>query len=226
MKKKRKSNYLTNVNFVGAFKDSVSSMNDCLSDFSETLVDSLIDNPIVRAIPILKLVTSAYKGAKSFYAYFQQKKLVMFLGTLHSCTDDASLNKMRNKMLNDRNYLFKESELTLAVLEKTTESEKSIILAECFAALIKEEISEEIYFELVLIIDRIFLSDLDVLKKVKDGKNDEVSSLTISSLNRLNAAGLTYLNTFGGGVAYNHYTLTDIGEKLCRILIKLSNLDK
>ncbi len=221
MCKKGKQNNLTHQLFVESFRDSVSQAFDCLVDFSENMIDSFIDDPIVQAIPIVKLGVTAYNGAKSFYNYFQQKKLISFLGKLNSCTDEKNFIKMKEKMLNKPNYLLKESELTLALLDKTIETEKSILLAECFASLIKEEFSEKIYTEVTLIIDQIFLSDLDTIKIVKDGTNDDVKAEEISSLNRLVASGAIrscVLN--GNGVSFSDYELTSIGEYLSDVVTK------
>lgn len=217
--KKQKKNYLQKIDIVDSFRDSISADLDCLADFSESMIDSFISNPAVQSIPILKSGVALYKGAKSFYNYFQQKKLIMFLGQLRSCEDSKSIEKMRKKILGKPDFLYKESELTLAILDKAVEADKSILLAKIFATLIKESITEEIYCEMVLIINQIFLSDLVVLKKVQEKTDEEVRLNDISALNRLEANGLIYQSIIDeNGRTYNDYELSSIGEKLCDVL--------
>ncbi|HIX07082.1 MAG TPA: hypothetical protein H9741_01255 [Candidatus Borkfalkia faecipullorum] len=218
--KRQNKKPLGNMDIVNSFRESISADLDCLSDFSESMIDLFISNPIVQAIPIINLGRALCKGVQSFSSYFQQKKLIMFLSALRACEDTKSVEKMRTKILNNPKYLYKESELLLAILYKAVEANKSILLAKIFAALIKDSFTEEIYFELVLIVDQIFLSDIDMLKKVQEEKNDDITLIEISSLNRLESNGLIYQCTLNANRStYADYALSDIGEKLCSIIL-------
>ena len=59
-----------------------------------------------------------------------------------------------------------------------------------------------------------------MLKKVQEEKNDDITLIEISSLNRLESNGLIYQCTLNANRStYADYALSDIGEKLCSIIL-------
>lgn len=200
---------------IESFSQSLSKSFDVGLDFAEATLDMLIDNDIVRNIPILKTILAGKDIVVSLSQKHEIKKIIMFLGRLNTYGNHPSIAKMQKKILENNKYLRKESELTLIVLEKFIEDKKSIILADLFFLLVDGRLSQCEYEELVFIVNQIHLGDISILKLISNEDKSYVTDIHLSGVNRLVSTGVVFQHIIdANGVCYNHYQLTSIGEKL------------
>lgn len=192
---------------------------DFLEDFAEETLDLLINNPIIKNIPIVKTILAGKDIGVSIYQRHQIQKLLKFFAKLNSYKDDESIAKMRTKLLEDECYLRKEAELTLVILDKITEADKAELIAKAFFLHVKGILNEKNFKESILIIEQIYFIDLSILRKVFCGNPKEIESEDLSALNRLEACGLIYNNVIDENqLLYNHYTATESGKRILQII--------
>lgn len=201
------------------FSKSLLSTLDCVMEFAESTIDTVIDSDAVKSIPILSVIKAGVDVGKSVHQRHELKKLVLFFQKLNSHRFDDSMLNMKEKMLSDKSYLEKESELALIVLEQFVDAQKAILLAEVFYFRISEKITQAQYEELIYIIGQIHCADIIVLKLIKDGNCKQIESEHISAINRLVASGIVYQEILdGNGICYNHYKAASIGKILCNVV--------
>jgi hypothetical protein len=204
---------------IEAFSKSLAGIWDSIGEFAENTLDLIIDNPIIKNIPIIKTILAGKDIGVSIYQRHQVIKLLRFFAQLNSYKDNPSIEKMRKKLLEDKNYLRKEAELTLIILDKITEVEKSELIAKSFFLYISGTFSEKNFKESILIIEQIYYIDLSTLAKVSDDNQDGVELEDISALNRLEACGLIRINVIDENeFLYNHYIKTESGNRLIKII--------
>lgn len=202
-----------------SFSLSLASGFDALGDFAESTLDLLIDNPVIKSIPIIKTILAGKEIGVSIYQRYQIKKLLKFFAKLNSYNDDEAIAKMRTKLLEDPCYLRKEAEMTLVILDRITEAEKSELIAKAFYLYVKGVLSESNFKESILIIEQLYFIDLSILKKVFCGNPKEVEEEDLSALNRLEACGLIYNNVIDENqLLYNHYAITESGKRIMQII--------
>lgn len=147
--------------------------------------------------------------------------LAYFFKTYYQYIKTEDYINYRTKLLNNDKYLRKESELTLVLVCKTNEHNKSEIYAKLLVSLLREIITMDEYIELLLLVDTVLFKDLEVLHKVGLHYNNLISDSEYSSLLRLKGAGLANEIIIDSGeigkepeITFQNWILSDIGKKL------------
>ncbi len=216
MCKKRKKEEFSPVE---SFSKSLAIPFDLGYDILENSIDLVIDNEIVKSIPIVKGIVAAKDIVVSVYQRHEIKKLIAFFQKLNNHAEEPEIIKMRKRIFEDADYLRKEAELALVVLEKTIEVEKSHLIANVFYLYVKEELTYSEYTELVLVINQIYMLDTQVLLKVSNGNPKQVENKDLAALNRLEGSGvISQCIIDGNGLCYNHYQMTQTGKNFVKII--------
>ena len=138
-------------NIIPSFKDSLFSKNtDILTDF-----------------PIIKTIASVLKGAYNIYDRNLLKNTLIFIQELNSGTiDEEKYIAYKTTLEHNPNKCEKELGRVILVLNNIIDVSKSKMLSRLFKAYINKVLTWEEFCEYSEIVNRIFLEDIALLKKL------------------------------------------------------------
>ena len=161
-----KKEFKKDSNLITSFNNSLNvDVFDALGDFVETNIDGIIENEIIDAIPIVKTVKLFIKGSMAFRERHFLKNTLYFLRELKKKTiTKEKVEAYRNKIKNNRCF---ESELerVMFLIDKQSEVEKNNLYWKLYSEAINLNISYDDFVDYSELVDRIFLSDINVLKE-------------------------------------------------------------
>ncbi|PRR76610.1 hypothetical protein [Clostridium thermopalmarium] len=186
---------------------------DISKELMEVGIDSLLEDGILKNIPIIGALSSIYKAGISIRDRYFVRKILKFLCSL----EDTSLDE-RKKFLSKHSDISQLGEKLIFILDRLDDLEKPKLIANLFKKYMYNEIDYITFQRLALIIEKCFIEDLKFLKNNRD-KN------MITGLEALGLAnsGLASLASFDGGsfneVDYNpetDYKINDLGKAVIR----------
>lgn len=144
---------------------------DTAIDLSEIGLDSLLDDSILKEMPLIK---TAYGVAKTGFAIREKHMLKKTLTFIKQLNDNGISNKnyieYKEKLKNRDKFVFKELEHILIIIDRYVEVNKNKILANLYFYYIDKQINWEQFQELSIIVDNIFIGDLDELEIIYQKK--------------------------------------------------------
>lgn len=151
---------------VPEFNDSlVIDSSDIVGDYLELGIDSILENDSLKEIPIIKTFISVGKITKSIRERNLIKNLVIFINELNSGKiNKEKLSRHREELRKNPKKAEKELGRILIILEQTIDSIKSSILGKLYKSYINQEIDWDIFIEFSEITNRLFMSDIGILK--------------------------------------------------------------
>ncbi len=190
-------------NLIPAFRESIfENFSDTLLDLAEISIDTLIDDNIISAIPIVKTILGVRKTIKNIHDKNLLKQTLIFIKTLNSQTiDEENLNKYKKEIYANKEKQEEELGRILLILDTIKDKEKSILLAKFYLAYVNQEITWEKFSEYADVIERIFVSDINTIFELyKDTKDKEISIIQYEKykVDRLIATGL--LSMYSGSI--------------------------
>lgn len=219
-----------------SFSESIrNNTGDAIIDSAELLVDSFLDEGVLKDIPVVKYVVTAYHVIDDLRGKAYLRKLIQFINTFNAgvCCE-ADIAKYRERVAGGK--ASQELEYVLCVIDKYLDLEKPSMLAKLYLSYLDKLITWDEFCAYSEVLDHIFRNDIHILKTEPIIKvyNNQVSA----ELLRLTGAGLLmdYQNNLaftddgGGGIEINEnaferikmkervYTRTDFGEKLVMVL--------
>lgn len=208
-------------------------------DIAEIGLDSFIDNPIIKEIPIIKFACAVNKTGVSIKDAFEARKQLVFLQQINTGTARKSeIEKRKAAYLNGESWFYKEIENTVIFLSRHARIEKVKMQAKLYLDYINGIISEERYYECLEVLDIIIIGDISLLLEIYS-EQSQLGDLS-GSLNeklkevktrfdyikcsRLNAVGLICPVSRGlmfGASISNDYIITDLGKYFCQIISQI-----
>lgn len=147
-------------------------------------------NYILDNVEELKNKYIFFKICGNVKEIFEIKKYYSFLDELNSGTlSQEQITEHLNKLEND-NKLNKELEFIYLKISQSNDLKRTIILGQIYKNYIKCNISESYFYEFVEILERLFLSDLELFKAMYDKETIEKNDINSTKLTRLNSLGL------------------------------------
>ena len=209
------------------FKNSlICNIENGLENYLELSIDRFIDDGILKDIPIVSSIANGLKIAKNIYDRNLLKQTLTFINEFNK----GDLNKDRYiayKSTIENNPKKCEEELgrILILLNSFIDREKSIILAKLFKSYINKEIIWDELCEYSEITNRIFIQDIEILRKfyIDNSVTEEFDNKY--KLDRIAAIGLIKLCSkskfsFGETILDDFIIVkTDIGEKFTNIVL-------
>ena len=148
-----------------------------LIDIGEINLDEIFNAdkyPILKELPMLKILISTIKTIVSVRDIFLTKKLIKFLNELDIGTIDKDrLIAYRSTIEKNRTESIKDARKLFLYLDSYKDEEKSILLARIYKSYINQIITREEFYEFGEIVDQLFERDLSVLNKIA---RDEILS--------------------------------------------------
>lgn len=140
---------------------------DISTDYSEVALDSLLDEGLLKDIPIIKTIVGFYNITQSINSRYNIKKILTFFQYLHRGTIDATKHEQfLTKFNNDKEYQRKIVETIVILNERFLEIEKSKIYANLIRSHIEGNLSWSELQNISTILNNINMAGLPFLEKM------------------------------------------------------------
>ena len=203
-----------------------------VSDYLEMGIDSFINDGVLKDLPIVNTITGVLKIGKNIHDRNLLKQSLNFINEFNSGQiDEDKLNNYKNLIETNTKKCEEELGRILLLLDRFVDKEKSIMLAKIFKAYVRGLISWDEFCEYSEIINRLFIQDLSLLKKIYNGEVSDTSDRTdIYRVERLNSLGIIGLSFKSSRISIvngvqnnrqdNYLTINDNGKKFMNIISK------
>lgn len=196
-----------------------SDIKDIATDIAELSLDSVLDDGVIKDIPILGTLAKLYSAGKTIKEKIFEKKIIAFLRETEKVNSDQR-DEFYQKMSNNENLRKKIGEQILVIIEKIDDLEKPKLLGKLFKAFMEERISFEMFHRFATIISNCFLPDLRKLPIYKD--KNQFDSFTSVSLENLGLVHLYYVkpekfDEEGKRIDGSEYQITQLGIELLKL---------
>ncbi|MDN3656822.1 hypothetical protein QWZ08_14340 [Ferruginibacter paludis] len=161
-----------------------SELTNLTSGITEVGIDGLLENGILKDLPIVSSIISATKIGIAIKERIFLKKVLSFLYQVK----DIPINerqKFIEKITGDDKYKTKVGESLLLILDKLNDYTKAELIGKLFAASIKGEIDYNTFLKLSNIIDRCYVPDLHNLVLIYKGSQSQVDDVETDILYNL-----------------------------------------
>lgn len=175
------------------FKDSLfnSTLKDVAVDVTELGIDSILDNDLLKSLPIAKTLIGIGKFAQNLHDRNLLKQTAIFINTFNNkIIAPEKLEKHIQKLNDNPNFGEEELGRVLILLNSTIDSIKSELLSKFYWAYIHEQLSWDEFCEYADIITRMFISDLPILIDIHKNKITETKQCKHHQVERLVSLGL------------------------------------
>ena len=199
----------------------------CVSGLAEVGLDTILEDGILKEVPILSTAISIYKIGSSIAERHHLKKLVVFLDAINNgIVDESKRMEYQQKFEENKKFRNKELEYILVLIERYISYDKPQMLAKLFLAYLDNKITWMEFAKYAEIIDRLFQGDVQYLNnrvRALVGSDD----VAVDSVLRLLAVGLVapqhmHVSDDGDGnveiLSGEGYVITPLGTKLMTIL--------
>lgn len=213
-------------------------LTDIGADIAEIGLDSIMDNPLLKEIPIVKCLTAMWHTGISIRERFELKKQLTFIQQVRNGTaSKKAIEKRRKAYQNGEKWYFEEVETIAVYLSRHVRIEKVKIQGELYLDYINGLICEDKYAECLDVLDSINIGDFSLLKEIymeqadfechSRDLNEKIKEVTTSfdsiKCGRLNAVGLVSPISRGlsfGVILSNDYLITELGKYFCEIIMR------
>lgn len=225
-------------NIVESTANTIVNYNlDIAIDFSEIGLDSLLDESILKEVPLIK---AAYSIAKTGFAIREKHMLMKTLIFIDQLNKNGVSNEnyieYKKKLKEKDKFLMKELEHVLIIVDRYVELNKNKILANLYFNYIDKQIDWEQFQELSIIVDNIFLSDLPELENIFMKKaitmndiNNKISFRRLKTQNLIEDIESMRRRSNGSIGMYfneNDYKITLLGELLFKYGVNKGDVNK
>lgn len=155
-----------------SFRESiVKNITDTGVDTSEVVLDTFMEEGIIREIPIVKYAASAYKVVQDVRGMFYLRKLKQFIDSFNEgMTSEEDVQQQREKFSGKN----RNRELTYIsiIIDQYLDFDKPAILAKLYLAYLNEDITWAEFCTYAEIINKLTKIDLEYFFENKSGKTE------------------------------------------------------
>lgn len=222
------------VSFGESLKENVTGI---VSDFTELGLDAVLEDGILKDVPIVSTAVALYKIGSSIKERHNLKKLYVFMNEINKgIVSEEKLEEYKRKFQSNDKFRNQEIEYLLVLLDRYISFDKPQMLAKLYLAYLDGIIIWEELMMYAEVVDRFLLLDCGMLTSA-DGKVTVHRNIGGESVLRLEALGLMTetnensifeqtRNGFGISTASmkrfstndKTYIRTEFGDKLAQIL--------
>lgn len=216
-------------NLVGSLEDSLTeNMFDTVGDLAEVGLDAVMDDGILKDIPILSTVVGLYRIGHTIRERHTIKQLALFVAELNKgCADKNKKNRILEKLNGNQQQSKQEIEYILVVLDSYLEYEKPKMLAKLYMAYLEQRIDWTEFLMYAAILRTLLPQDVRILQN-HDFNAGALICMQMDSASwlRLLSAGFVYeqgVMRFNDDISKNHdldvpYSITKFGQKFIDIV--------
>lgn len=190
---------------VPSFKDTLfSTTYDIVADYAEIGLDALLDNEVLKEIPVVKTLSSICKIGYNLHERNLIKQTLTFVKEFNSGSiSQEKLTEHRKKLEENPKEAEEELGRILIILGKHVEQLQSQVLGSFYASYVKGAISWEKFCELSEANRRMFISDYQVLFEAAINGGLKMQHKRLYQVDRLISLGLLQnQNRLGGNFRF------------------------
>ena len=203
------------------------SLTDTFVDIAELGIDSVLDDGLLKNIPIANLLIGIGKTAQNIHDRNLLRHTLKFIITFQEKTiSPAKLKKYRDKLLNNPHFAEEELGRVIILLNSNIDIKKSELLAKFYRAYVNEEINWATFCELSDITSRLFISDLQLLYEINAGHITDTTQCPAYKADRLISLGLLNYSmksiiqsTTRGSKTDRFIRINELGNLFCSITL-------
>lgn len=139
--------------------DVVNSLAVPIGQFSENLVDSLLDDKVVASIPVISTAIGGVKAVRTIQDQIVLKKILSFLHGLDDVPPEK-IRKMTERIDASKKYRTSIGEKLLLLIERSKDYEIAELIGKLFNLYINNEITIQDYYEASEVASDLAISDL------------------------------------------------------------------
>jgi len=128
-------------------------------DLSEAALDSLIDNEVIKDLPVIGTFVRLARATMSISDLIFAKKVERFISVLASIPPEKR-EQFHNRLETEADLRRKTGEVLVLTLDRSEDLQKAAIIGKLFSHFITGEISLYILRRLLFAVDRAFIDDL------------------------------------------------------------------
>jgi len=136
----------------------------------EVGLDSLLEEGILRDIPILGSVVGLAQAHAGIKTVFLARKITLFFIEFARISEEERA-QFAEKIERDNSFRGRAGEQVLLILDRLDDVEKASLVAKAFTAYLRNEITYPDLKGMVLAIDRCLIDDLTVLRETEAKSN-------------------------------------------------------
>jgi hypothetical protein len=195
-------------------------------DLTEVAIDALLDEGVIRDVPIVGSLKALFSAAVNIKDYFYLKKVLIFLSELKESSKEEREDFVTHNFASD-SQVNAVGEKLLLLLERSDDIEKARIYGKIIRHSILNNITRDRAFRLCYMVDKVYLKDVSVLiEHFSQTRNTEVSPEDMDPFIafELQKAGLlTFSSIDGGNFESIHsggivFHVNEYGRKLVEVL--------
>ena len=214
---------------VVSLENSLSSdICDTVGDLAEVGLDAVMDDGVLKEIPLLSTVAGIYKIGHTIKERHTIKQLALFVTELNKgCVDENKRNRILEKLNGNQQQSKQEIEYILVVLDGYLEYEKPRMLAKLYMAYLEQRIGWTEFSMYAAILRTLLPQDVRILQS-HDFNAGALICMQMDSASwlRLLSAGFVYeqgVMRFNDDISKNHdldvpYSITKFGQKFIDIV--------
>lgn len=171
---------------------------EILEEYIEVGIDSFINDGILKDIPIVNTIVAVLKVGKNVHDRNLLRQTLTFIKEFNS--GNISKDKLvayKSTIENNPKKCEEELGRVLILLNNYIDTEKSIMLARLYRNYVIQEIDWYEFCEYSEIVNRIYIQDIDILKKIYEGENIDKFRKENYRLDRLSSLGLIHVGFEG-----------------------------
>ena len=205
---------------------------DIIGDYLEIGIDSIIDEGILKEIPIVKTIVGVLKVGKNVHDRNLLKQTVVFINEFNrNEIRQDKIEEYKKRIENDPKKCEDELGRIILLLNNFIDREKSIMLSKVFKDYVGQLLNWNEFCEYSEIINRLFIQDFSFLQEVYLGRISDTTNRSdiykVERLNSLGIIGMTFksstISTINGVMSNrqdSYLTMNNNGKKFMNIVMK------
>ena len=174
------------ISFSDSLKEDVVS---CVSEFAEIGLDAIMNDGILKDVPIVSTAVSLYKIGNSFKERHNIKKLIVFLNEFNNGIENPKKRRAyREKFSANDSFRNQQIEYLLVLIDRYISYDKPLMLAKLYLAYLDDLIDWNAFSSYAEIIDSFLPGDRERL--IEEGPFVTHYNQIDSSILRLSSSGL------------------------------------
>ena len=203
-------------------------LESIIIDSSEVLLDAVLNDGIVKEIPVISHVVSLYKIGHTFRERSLIKKLIVFLNEVRNGTiDEETKARYYTKITTDKRAAQRELEHVMLLLDRIISERRVQYIAKLYLAFHQGKITWDQFCQCSEVIDRLLPGDAECMDNriLDDSTRSDVNNCSILRLQGLGIVVSTMTpgayDVRGSVIATKpdgKYQLTTFGKTLADII--------
>ncbi len=190
---------------------------DLLQEAAEFSLDALLEDGIVKDIPVVGTIAKLYSAAMGAQGYVFAKKIRTFLVELKSVPEEER-EAFTQKLEKDKEQKERTAETLIVLLDKLDDMKKAPLLARAFAGYMREYFDFSTFQRLAAAIDRCLVSDLPILVRFSGPQplDGYIGDMLVST----GLVSVAAIPGIRGRGAKTNYEMSELGELFVQVVLK------